>query len=129
MKFTRVGDKRPTPNDALAVIRAFHKAGWVHGDARVPNIVRDTAGTFLIDMATARVAIHEDIEGRQEDFAQYARSYMGLPMWNYTVGWRSAFTEHPRVTEMIDRLIKVEIEGEHEAILSELAAYLRSLFE
>lgn len=93
----------------------------------MPNIVCDTAGTFLIDMATARMEIHEDIERRQEDFAQYARSCMGLPMWNHTVGWRSAFAEHRHVIDMIDRLTTGEIEGQEamEAILSDLAVYLK----
>jgi hypothetical protein len=50
-------------------------------------------------------------------------SPMKEPMWNHTVGWRSAFAEHPCVIDMIDRLITVEIEGQ-QAILSELAVYL-----
>lgn len=120
--FWRVGKKEP-PNlrMALSIIHAFHMAGWVHGDARVPNVVQDDRGAFLIDMATVRQV---DPSGRCEDIAQYVRSYLGLPKWNFETGWQTSFAKHPTVIRAIQSM---GTGSELEENLSELVRLVQQL--
>jgi len=87
---------------ALSAILAFQANGWVHGDARAPNVVGrcDNKG-MLIDFAWSKVSdLRED---RLADFGTYVCSVLGVRI-DEDMRWRGCLNRYKSIVENIDGL-------------------------
>jgi hypothetical protein len=89
---------------ALSAILAFQANGWVHGDARAPNVVGRCGNKgMLIDFAwSKRSDVRED---RLADFGTYVCSVLGVRI-DEDMRWRGClkFDRYKPIVENIDRL-------------------------
>jgi tRNA A-37 threonylcarbamoyl transferase component Bud32 len=86
-------------------ILAFQANGWVHGDARAPNVVRrrDNKG-MLIDFAWSKVS---DLrEERLADFGTYVCSVLGVRI-DEDMRWWGCLNRYKSIVENIDGLYSV----------------------
>jgi hypothetical protein len=112
---------------ALSAILAFQANGWVHGDARAPNVVgrRGNKG-MLIDFAWSKQS--DSREDRLADFGTYVCSVLGVRI-DEDMRWRGClkFDRYKSIVENIDGLYgdgcnNADIIASIVALLDELSA-------
>eukprot|EP00038_Savillea_parva_P005155 m.149221 g.149221 ORF g.149221 m.149221 type:complete len:580 (+) comp11669_c0_seq26:35-1774(+) len=92
---------------ALKAVATFHKLGWIHGDARMPNVAyRNSKAAFLIDLSHS-VKSDERLD-RLNDFGMLLCSWLRIKI-EHEKGWQSALRKrgHAKLEKLLCCLLDV----------------------
>jgi tRNA A-37 threonylcarbamoyl transferase component Bud32 len=110
-----------TAHAALTALYRFHELGWVHGDARVPNIASaDKKMAFMIDLAHSEKRC--DPESRQEDFGTFLCSWLKRRIVSEE-GWAMALKDKPELVHDVSRIRTDSAENDR-AIIAKISNLL-----